>query len=634
MKNTGKNAENKNRPSPEKSKPNPAGGTAIQPGVRNRRAMLALISVLLFLAVLGVFLPALNNGFVEYDDNLYITKNTHVQQGLTWQNAGWAFRSLTASNWHPLTWLSHLLDYQLYGLKPWGHHLTSVLLHACNAALVFWVLVQMTGALWRSLFVAALFGLHPMHVESVAWAAERKDVLSAFFWLLTLLAYGAYVKTRAAPAAKRKAIICYCLTLLLFALGLMSKPMVVTLPFVLLLLDYWPLGRFDRQGWVSLAIEKTPFFLLTIAASSITFIVQKTTGAVGSTAAFPWGARLANTLVSYCCYIGKLLWPENLSVFYPYPGHWPVMTVLAAGLLLLGVTGLVIVLRRSSPWLLVGWLWFIGVLVPVIGLVQVGKQAMADRYSYIPSIGLFILISWGVNELTKNLPYRAMLLSVAGAAAIGICSALTLRQLSYWKDSEALFRHAVEVNRNNGMALANLGAALLRQGRWDEAIIPLRKSLKINPALGDAHNFLGAALKAQGKLDEALGEFQQAIQLNPSAPDPYSNLGDTLAQKGQLDAAIPQFEKALEFDPDSDEIRCDLGMALLLKGETKEAILQFQAALSVNPRCAEAQYDLGYAYEYLGHTPEAISHYQRALELQPDYPGAKQRLANLTNSKP
>jgi len=331
--------------------------------------------------------------------------------------------------------------------------------------------------------------------------------------------------------------------------------------------------------------------------------------------------------------LGKLLWPVNLSVFYPYPEHLPLMTIALAGLLLAGLSASVVVLRRRCPWLLVGWLWFIGVLVPVIGLVQVGTQSMADRYTYVPSIGFFALISWGAYEMTKNRPYRVVLLSVAGAAVIGICSALTLKQLSYWKDSETLFRHALAITRNNAIALDNLGAAFVAQGRWDEAIVQLREAQKINPALGD-HNYLGVALKAQGKLDEALDEFQQAIKLKPKVPDPYANLGATLAQMGQFDAAIPQFKKALELDPESDEIRCDLGMALLLKGETKEGMLQFQAALSVNPRCAEAQYDLGYAFESVGNLPEAISHYKKALELQPDYPEAKQRLANLSNSKP
>ena len=452
---------------------------------------MAGICIGLFLLVLCTFWPSLGNGFVNYDDDLYVAANGHVQSGLSWAGARWAFCTPVAANWHPATILSHMLDCQLFGLKPWGHHLTSVWLHAVNTVLVFLVFRRMTGALWRSLLVAALFGLHPLRVESVAWVAERKDVLSTFFFMLTLWAYVRYAQESKVQSPKSK--VAYVLALVFFACGLMSKPMLVTLPFVLLLLDYWPLGRNAECGmrnaepgaggkvqgrtwpWMKLVREKAPFFLLAAIASAVTLITQHRAKALATVENIRLIDRLANALVSYCRYLAKFLWPAKLAVFYPEPVKWPTATVLLAGLLLLGISIMAVALRHRHRYLPVGWLWSLGTLVPVIGLVQVGAQAMADRYTYVPLIGVALLLVWGMHELTSRWQFRAVLLSAAAAAGMILCVALTRRQIGHWRDTETLFRHALAVTDDNWVAHHNLGDALEKRGRLDEAIHMLRK---------------------------------------------------------------------------------------------------------------------------------------------------------------
>ena len=452
-----------------------------------------LLALLLALATIALYWPATRCDFITLDDPDFVTANLHVQGGLSWEGVKWAFcNTEQATYWAPLMWLSHELACQLFGLNPWGHHLINVLLHAANTALVFLLFQRLTRATWRSLLLAALFGWHPLRVESVAWVTERKDVLSTFFGLLCLMAYVCYVGESKVQSPKSKVQSpkskgFYFLALLFFALGLMSKAMLVTWPFVMLLLDYWPLQRFKVQGSGfsvrSLVVEKIPFFALAAAASVVTFVVQKKGGAIAAIESLPLGARAGNALVSYCRYLGKTFWPADMAVLYPHPGHWPLAEVLLAGLFLAGISALVFMQRRRQPFMLMGWLWFVGTLVPVIQLVQAGLVAMADRFTYVPSVGLLVLIIWSGYELTRGWRHHVMLLSLAGAAAVVLCMALTRQQLGYWRDSETLFRHALKVTQNNYFAHYNLGDALFSQGQTDEAISQFREAIRLKPGI-------------------------------------------------------------------------------------------------------------------------------------------------------
>ena len=545
---------------------------------------------MLVLVTIALYWPAMRCDFVNYDDQVYVTANVHVQNGLTLEGISWAFfkPEVYFGYWHPLTLLSHMLDCQLFGLNPRGHHLTSVLLHAINTILVFLLLRRLTGALWRSLMVAALFGLHPLHVESVVWVAERKDVLSACFGLLALLFYARYAQRRSqgadhgSPAASWKlevgrsmldvqssSAINYSLSLFFFAIGLMSKPMLVTWPFVMLLLDYWPLRRFQPLPAAScppspipsvksvpsvaknpglseadvrlqsvaksffcrlpaLLFEKTPFFVLSVVASVATFVVQKHEGALAAGENLPLGARSANALVSYCRYLEKLFWPADLTVFYPHVGHWPVEPVLLAGALMVGISVFLFVKRRRYPFLLMGWLWYCGTLVPVIQLVQTGSHAMADRYTYIPSLGVLILATWGAHELARRWRHHVIALSLAGSLTIVLCLAVTRQQIGYWEGSETLFRHALEVTPNNHLAHFNLGSALLRKGQIDQAIRQFQAVIRLRPDDAWAHHNLGIALGRKGQIDEAIRQYQKAFRLKPDFADAHYNLGASL----------------------------------------------------------------------------------------------------------
>jgi tetratricopeptide (TPR) repeat protein len=455
--------------------------------VTSGRRLPLLLGAALALLTLAAYLPALHNGFVNLDDGFYVTGNPQVQKGITRASAAWALTANVANNWHPLTLLSHQLDCQLFGLDPAGHHATSLLLHLANTLLLFAVLRGMTGALWRSAAVAALFAVHPAHVESVAWVAERKDVLSALFWILAMAAWTGYARR---PSPGR-----YLLAALMMILGLMAKPMVVTLPFALLLLDVWPLER-HGLGWRRLIAEKLPLLALSAAASLVTLRYQRTS--LAPLDLVPWSLRLANAAVSYAAYLGKLLLPRNLAVFYPIPLAIPAWQVAAATVLLAALTALAVWKARRAPWLLVGWLWFLGTLVPVIGLVQVGRQAMADRYTYIPSIGLFVAIVWGIAALARE---RRAILSMAAAAAILALAAGTWMQAGYWRDSVALYRHALAVTRGNYVAHVGLAKALTAKRDWTGAAEQYRAALALRPGLTEARAGLAAVLRA-GDLEE------------------------------------------------------------------------------------------------------------------------------------
>jgi tetratricopeptide (TPR) repeat protein len=584
-----------------------------------------LLCLGLILGVLFAFGPVIDGGFINYDDDLYVTSNAQVQNGLTLEGIGWAFRSTEASNWHPLTWISHMVDCQLFGLKAWGHHFSSLLLHTVNTLLVFVVLRRMTGATWRSAFVAALFGLHPLRVESVAWVAERKDVLSATFSLLTVWAYVRFAEESKVRSPQSR--IYYGLALVCFCLGLLSKPMVVTIPFVLLLLDYWPLGRSSRFGaaghqrdpvsWTRLAWEKLPFFLLAAGSSAITFMVQKRGGAMETLAGLPWNARVENAVVSYCRYLGKLVYPVNLSVFYPHAGHSSVGTWVLSASLLLGVTALVVVTRRRWPHLLVGWFWFVGTLVPVIGLVQVGEQSMADRYTYVPTIGVIMLVTWGVHELVRKWRYRAITLRVIAGGVTLLCMALTRQQAAFWRNSGTLFRHAIAVTESNHIGYLHLGDYLSQQGQIDDAIAMYRQAIQIFPSSIQAHNNLGNALLAKGRLDDAIGEFQETLKLRPDHSRAHSNLGVAWYRKGRLDQAINEFQEAIKLRPGYADAHSNLGNALLRKHLLDEGISELQAGVKLNPSDADAHYNLGTALESKGRSEEALDQFKETVRLQP-----------------
>jgi len=632
------------------SKPAPTRASA--PARTGPRFPAWLLAAFLALATLALYWPVTRHDFINYDDDLYVTANVHVQNGLTLENLKWAFSHVVLGNWHPVTVLSHMLDCQLFGLQPWGHHLTSLLLHALNTALVFLLLRTLTGAVWRSLLVAALFGWHPLRVESVAWVAERKDVLSAGFGFLSLLCYARYARgtesriqnpeSRNRKAEARRIASGYWLALLFFACGLMSKPMLVTWPFVMLLLDYWPLKRF-AGGQLKVAgspapnlqpstfnsqllTEKIPFFVLAAAASLVTYLVQKQEGAVMTVDHFPPGARAGNALMAYGRYLGKTFWPADLAVFYPHPGYWPRAEVLLAGVLLAGLSALVLVKRRRQPYLLVGWLWFVGTLAPVIGLVQVGEQAMADRYTYIPSVGVLIMSVWGAYELTRRWRHQVILLALASAVALILCFALTREQLGYWQDSETLFRHALDVTQNNHIAHNNLGDALLEKGQADDAIRQFQEVIRLKPNDADAYNNLGNALGEQGRIDEAISDYHEALRLKPDNASAHYSLGAALEAKGQTDGAISQYQEALRLNPDDVAAHNNLGNAYLNKGQTDEAISQYQEAIRIKPDYANARNNLGVALASHGRNDEAISQYQEAIRIKPDYPDAHNNL--------
>jgi protein O-mannosyl-transferase len=651
--------------------PSQAAALAAQSPIANRRSPIPwwLMGVLLALGTLALYWPATRYDFVNLDDGLHVTSNVLVQKGLTWEGTKWVLLHPVANNWHPLTALSHMAVCQVCGLNPWGHHLVNVLLHALNAGLVFALLQLLTGAAWRSLLVAALFAFHPLRVESVAWVTERKDVLSGVFGLLALLTYARYVqggqksearnpKPEGNPKSELRSpkpeargrwsvvrgpwsvsslpsSIFYLLSLCFLSLGLMSKPMLVTWPLVMLLLDYWPLRRMQnaaasntstlriavedgqnatrnlqpatRPAPLYLLFEKIPFFALAALMSVVTFVVQQRGGALAAGEGLPLGARLGNALISYCRYLGKLFWPADLAVVYPHPGHWELVKVVVAAGLIAGISVLVWMQRRRHPFLLVGWLWYCGTLVPVSQVIQTGGHAMADRWTYIPSLGLLIFVIWGGYELARGWRYQAAALSVAGAAAIVFCLAMTRHQLGYWRDSEVLLRHTLEVTENNELAHRNLGVALYEKGQTDEAIRQFEESVRLKPDYAYSHYNLGIALDKQGQVDKALGQIQEALRLDPEYADAHYNLGVAFYQQGRTAEAIGQFRETIRLKPDHPEAHNNLGTALGLNGQTDEAIRHFQEALRLKPDYAEARTNLDILLATKAHQPPSSS---------------------------
>jgi tetratricopeptide (TPR) repeat protein len=628
-----------------------------------------LLCLLLAAVILTVFWQVEHYQFVNYDDDVYVTDNPHVRTGLQGEAVIWAFTTVHAGFWIPLTWLSYMLDYEFYGLNPGGFHLTNVLLHLVNALLLYLLLSRMTGARWRSAFVAGIFALHPLQVESVAWVTERKDVLSTLFWMLTLVAYLRYVE--------RPRTTGYLVLLAAFSLGLMAKPMLVTLPFVLFLLDFWPLHRLGPSAsppvtkskecgksilpltpFSPLFWEKVPLLVLAATASVLAYFTQEMGGAVRSLGGWPLNLRIANALVSYVTYLAKAIWPNRLAVFYPYPEAIPLWQAAGAGFLLVALSILVIRARHRFPYLVVGWLWFLTTLLPVIGLVQVGLQAMADRFTYVPIIGLTIIVGWGVPDLLAQYRSRLVVLAVSATIVLSVLTARSWVQVQHWRNSTVLFEHALQVTQDNFLAHNNLGAELFDQGKVHEAIDHYYQAVQIRPdydrayfnlgnafaELGDidaarryyskapsfkpaeAHNNLGRAFAIQGRLEDAIANYLEALSLKPDLAEAYNNMGNVLARQGKFAEAIDYFSRALALDPDLAEAHDNLGRALARQKKFAEAIDHFSRALALKPDFAEVHCHLGNTLARLGKLDEAVTHYTNALTLKPNLAEAHNNL--------
>jgi Flp pilus assembly protein TadD len=571
--------------------------------------MLVLVAVNLF-----IYAQVRYFEFIGWDDPLYITQNTEVSKGLSWQGAQWALTTGHAANWHPLTWLSHMLDVHLFGLSPGPIHFTNVLFHTANSLLLFWILFRMTSAAGPSAFVAGLFAVHPLHVESVAWVAERKDVLSTALLLLTIWAYITYVRK---PVPKQ-----YLLVHILFALALMAKPMVITLPIILLILDVWPLGRGPLEKgqwrvWRQLLLEKLALMIMAIALGAVTLMVQRHGGTMAGFEVFPLGTRVANAGVSYVIYLGKMLWPSDLSAFYPLL-PLPAWAFAGSVLSLIGISFLVTRNAARHPYFLVGWSWYLVTLLPVIGLIQVGDQARADRYTYVPLIGIFVVIAWSAQKLLRQ--NRRFEIAAVFAACTAICVlALSARsQVGYWKNSFTLWQHALESTTRNVHANVNFGLALMDRGEVSSAIAHYNEALRIAPNFAEAHNALGAALFRQNKVNEAGGHFEQALRLKPSFPEAQSNMGIVLARQGRAGEALSYFTRALEAKPSDEQLHHNIGLAFAETGHTSNAIAHFSEAIKIKPGFAEPHIQLGNIFFQQGEADRALAHYREAIRIKPD----------------
>ena len=579
----------------------------------------AIIILGLVILTVAAYWQVLGNGFVDYDDDEYVYANKNLQQGITLQGLKWAFNVGYAGNWHPVTWMSHLVDYRLFGTEPMGHHAVNLLFHILNAILLLLVLSRMTGSVWRSAFVAALFAVHPLHVESVAWISERKDVLSAFFWLLTM---GAYVLYSEKPSVKR-----YLPMLVLYALGLMAKPMLVTLPFVLILLDYWPLGRLGKgkNSVRRLILEKLPLFALAVGSSVLTMIAQRRGEAVADFGDLSLGVRIANAVVSYAAYMYKMFWPAKLAFFYPHPTEsLSTGTVALAVLLLAGISVLVLRFARSRPYLAFGWLWYLVTLLPVIGVVQVGKQAMADRYTYVPLIGLFVMIAWGIPRLRRG--WEAV--GAGAALVVGVFAACAWIQVGYWHDSVALFRHAIDVTEGNYLAEMNLGFVLGKQGKLDEAVERLNEALLIRPDWDRAYYNLGVVLAKQGDVEGAIGAYQEVLRVNPSFSAARANLVNLLVQAGRTDEALAIGQADSGTGAGAAELHFNMGCTLEQQGKLDDALKEYQEAIRLKPDFGLAHNNLAVNYFFRGDYAKAWEEVHLAQQCQTTVnPGFLQALA-------
>jgi tetratricopeptide (TPR) repeat protein len=585
------------------------------------------IILFLILTTFLVYYQIRDNKFISLDDDLYITNNFHVKEGLTFKSLLWAFTTTHAGHWHPVTWLSHMLDYDLYGLNPGGHHITNLIFHIASTLLLFLVLKEMTEKTLESALVASLFALHPLHVESVVWVAERKDVLSTFFWMFTLWTYFRYVKR---PKLNR-----YLMVFISFVLGLMSKPMVVTLPFVLLLLDYWPLRRihfgppsnsqcqnplnnFDQKSVIlRLILEKIPLFFLSAISCVLTFIAASQSGAVASLLKLNLLTRIENALVAYVIYIGKMIWPHPLAVLYPHRMSLLFWQVAGAGLFLMVITIWVIWKGKKRPYLFVGWLWYLGTLVPVIGIVQVGTQMMADRFTYVPLIGLFMMIAYVIPKLFLGWRHRKFFLAICGGLTLLILMIVSGLQVKHWQNDVTLFEYTLKVTVNNYLIHNNLGVTLMRQGKDRDAFFHYMEALRINPNYADANDNLGTLLLRQGKNQEAMTFLNEALRIRPDRAETHNSLAVVLSKQGKVNEAMAHLMEALRINPNYGNAHFNLGIALLRQGKHKEAIAHFQEALQIDPKDDKTHDNLAVALAAVGRTEEAIAQYNQALQINP-----------------
>jgi tetratricopeptide (TPR) repeat protein len=577
--------------------------------IRSYRPTL-VISLLLTLATAAAFWQLPGHDFITIDDNVYVTNNAYVDAGLNAKSIRWAFTTVKAEFWHPLTWLSLMADSQLFGVSPGGYHLTNLLLHIINTLLLFFFLGKATGKPWQSGFAAALFALHPLHVESVAWIAQRKDVLSTSFWLLTQWRYAHFVEK---PSRSR-----YGWVLIFFILGLMSKPMLITLPFTLLLLDYWPFCRFQYEGSLRSFLralwpyiyEKLPFFGMAAVAAIATYMAQKYGGGLDSLNPYPLSDRIANALISYGVYIWKMIWPQNLAFFYPFPSKLPIWQLIAATIILGVITALALKSLKDRPYVIVGWLWYLGTLAPVIGLIKIGDFSMADRYTYVPLIGLFIILAWGLPDLLRKWRHKTVALSLSAIFVTGAFAALTWSQTRYWSNSSTLYTHALRVTRDNFLA----------------------------------HYALGNILAAEGKMNEAIAHFAEAVRSRSDKATLRNMLGRALASQGKFDEALPHLTTALQIKPDFAEAHYNIAIALVAKYRYAEAIEHFSAALMSHLRLNQVQgphnknglskyFKQGSVYENAQKIDAAIEQYTRALSVPSEYPAALMKLATLYSAK-
>ena len=630
------------------------------PSAAARRPTIIWLSVALVAVTVGVFAPVRHFSFVSWDDPLYVSENPVVSQGLTPGGVAWALTSPGRFYWHPVTWLSHMVDVQIFGIQSGLHHVTNLVLHVAGTLLLFWVLRRMTGQGGRSALVAALFAVHPLHVESVAWIAERKDVLSGVFWMLTLWAYMDYVRI---PGGAR-----YAALVVFFALGLMSKPTLVTLPLVLLLLDIWPLGRTGMAHATSgsgasrqpapkvavdrLVVEKIPLFALSIACGIVTFVTQSQVGAVQNLETVPAGERLSNAVVSSATYVGMALWPSRLAAFYPFrpiAGWW----VLCCALILAGVSYAAVRLRGRWPYLMVGWFWYLVTLLPVIGLIQVGSQSMGDRFTYLSLIGLLITFAWGAGDLLASLRVHRLLVGASALAVVATCAGAARAQVGYWKDSETLWRRAVDVVPNNDLAHANLGLVLAAAGRLDEALAHFSEAVRIvgtpDPRTGTGrgtpppeyaallHNQLGLLLGRQARWKEATVHFREVARLRPDSAEAHHALGQVLASDGHLDEAIRESREAIRLEPGRAELHGDFASVLYRAGDLAGAMVELGEAVRLNPvdrSAAKWHYNLAAMLNESGRTAEAIRELESALAIDPEHEEARRALSELRRKQP
>lgn len=667
------------------------------PLTRDKAAKIAVCLILVVIVGLA-FGRSLGADFVNYDDSEYVYENPHITSGVSLTNVWWAFSHIHAANWHPLSTISHMIDCQIYGLRPWGHHLTNVVLHALAAVLLFLALCELTKSLssqrstlnyiWPSAFVAALFAVHPLRVESVVWISERKDVLSGVFFMLTLFAYARYAR------ADRPRLGKYFLVVGFFALGLMSKPTLVTLPFVLLLLDCWPLQRMQgawskeraREGsgrksqvggqkcyasapqqlntssFCSLIVEKVPLFVLAGVSCVITIFAQKKV--IAGNLRMNFLERLSNALITYVAYLGEMVWPSHLVVSHPYAEKFHNLPQAVASLLLITAVSVVcLVWRKRYPFLLVGWLWYLGMLVPMIGLVQVSTQARADRYTYLPQIGVYLAIAMIAVVLIQSLRIRRRIVAASAFVIVLVLICCSYTQARYWRDTETLWRHALDSSTYDYIAHDSLGYALLQKGEIDQAITEYRRALEIKPDYADSHNNLGNALLQKGFVDEATEHYRRALEIEPEFAEPHNNLGNVLFKQNRIDEAIEQYKIAAAKRPDFAEVQCNLGNAFIVKGDWDQAIsylraairtdnhyaqahdklgvalaasgkadqalAEFQEALRLDPNYAEAHFNLGYLLAHSGRHNQGVEHLLKAVHLRPNYPEAKQELRQL-----